>query len=266
MKKQEMNQILDREIPFVLQTMSCHLPQDDHLMARIQLDIQQRREKEMNRKKIFNKNKIVALATCAVLLIGGISLGAGKIVRIISSTDTRNTYVGMMPEEVMKKELGSVPKYVTAFTNGYAVEESYLAQAKAMDENGAEAGTFNDFYVKYKNAEDQDLTLNITPSADPITVEKTQTDQVPLTYRNISLDYRKDPYKFVPQNYEPTDAEKQAVNEGRLFLSYGTDEIITSETSFLSWRDGDMQYCLFTDEDLSRKELVEMAKQIIDAK
>ena len=70
--------------------------------------------------------------------------------------------------------------------------------------------------------------------------------------------------KFVPPDYQLTDADKEAEKSGELVFSYGSDQVEIITVQALSWSDGDMHYELMQmDGKLTKDDLIGMACDII---
>lgn len=255
--------LFEQEIRHTLHQMSEALPEDDRLLHKIQTAVKEEKERR-SMKKLFSSKKFAALAASALILIGGLSYAAGNISHWISVSNNTNSYTGIMPEAVIQKELGKVPKYIESFANGFAIEESNIAETTAYDENNQNAGETKELYLSYKRG-DARLTLNILPNPAAIGMT-TEPGADTALYKDITLSYSKDPFKFVPPDYKATEEELRLAEEGKLNLSYGSSEIETGFHSFLSWIEDGSSYQLLTEEELSREELIEMAKEVIDSK
>lgn len=250
-----------------LDRMASHLEPNLNLTQKIEFETIQREKEKKMMKKMFTKRKIAALAACSVLILGGVAYGAGKITGLITQGRNDQVYEGIMPKQIMLDELGSIPKYVESFDNGFVIENSHIQAVNAVDAENNIVGSSNELSLDYINPDKEEVTLAVTAHPDRITSEADEgAPQQTFEYKGIALGYSKDRYKFVPPNYEPTAEEELAVQEGRLYLSYGSSEIQTEEYSFIQWKEDNKGYLLMTKADLSAEELKAMAEQIIDAK
>ena len=70
--------------------------------------------------------------------------------------------------------------------------------------------------------------------------------------------------KIVPEDYQMTEADKEAEARGELVFSWGSDSVQTIEVKNVSWaRDGISYMLLQTGGNLTEAEMISMAKQAI---
>ena len=80
----------------------------------------------------------------------------------------------------------------------------------------------------------------------------------------IDLYYHSYRNKIVPADYQLTEADKLAEEQGELVFSYGSDSVQVMEIKSLHWLDGDMDTMLMQmDGELTAEDLVEMAREIL---
>ena len=109
----------------------------------------------------------------------------------------------------LAEELGEAPKYVESFGSGFRFSLAGLGEKHlALRYNNPETGEELTLYIQ-KEPEGSQL---------PPTTLVRQAGDVLLTYYEVV-------YKYVPTNYEPTEADEAAVAEGRMQLAVGTEAV-----------------------------------------
>ena len=71
--------------------------------------------------------------------------------------------------------------------------------------------------------------------------------------------------KNVPADYELTDKDRQAIDNGEYVMGYGTDDIETVNISHVIWTDDTLAYDLLQiDGKLTKEQLIDMAINIVE--
>lgn len=264
--KDKERELLENDIRNILHRMSDDLPDDKELLSKIQFAVECGKEKEdtMNKRCVFRR--IAIAASLALLVMAGGVYAGGNITQWISRSDNTKSHKGIMPKEQMRRELGKIPKYVEIFSNGFMIEESMVGEVSALDESNVVVGSARELYLSYRRGEGV-LSLNILADPDAIGAQGRGEEAYDesMSYKDIELGYSRFAFKFVPPDYQASEEEEKLAEEGRLNLAYGSSEIRTGFDSFLSWEEEGICYQLLTEEDISKEELFDMAKEIIDA-
>lgn len=262
--KDKERELLENDIRNILHRMSDDLPDDEELLSKIQFAVEREKEKEkdtMNKRCVFRR--IAIAASLALLVMAGGVYAGGNITQWISRSDNTKSHKGIMPKEQMRQELGTVPKFTESFSNGFRIEESIVSEVSALDESNVALGSTRELYLSYKRGKEA-LSLNILPDPGVIGAQEEAFDES-MSYKGIELGYSRIAFKFVPPDYQASEEEEKLAEEGRLNLAYGSAVIETGFHSFLSWEEDGIRYQLLTEEEISKEELCEMAKEIIDS-
>ena len=222
-----------------------------------------RKEEYFMRKSGKYRILVVAAALC---IMGTMAvMAAGKIVGYSMGHSTNEPDFATYGDMAQAGERAGFPvKAPEKLANGYVFDKGFLIDVKAHDENGEVLESFPEVSVYYKKG-DQSLTLDverIRPEKEASTTGNPRTVQ----YGDITMIYREDQYQFVPEDYEITVKDQEAVDAGELYISYGTSAVEDTIMCFLEWEEGDIQYLLMSQgTDLGMEEMVEAGKQVIDS-
>ena len=223
------------------------------------------RNEHMKRKRILT----IALAAALVLALGAAAYAISGIPR---ATGTHN-----MPKTAAYESLSELPKVekdvgypVTApesFSNGYAFKGLRVNGQAVFGENNEVLKDYYGVSVTYARDGERDLYLELSPV---LRLEGGTPPREPSEYRELSgveLRLNLDHYKFVPADYEKTQADLISESAGHYFLSYGADEIEERDIAFAEFKLGGVLYLLMDmDADAASLEtLAEMAKEVIEA-
>lgn len=151
----------------------------------------------------------------------------------------------------------------TDFSNGYSFESASVSQTKALDENDRVRLTYQEIHVELSNAAGEKLTLVACPVQERLPETELVPDQV-KTIGEISVQYRVDHYKFVPETYTLTEADKTMMQQPGYYISYGADAVTETDVAHLSWEKKGIRYLLMDmDTSESADSLFSMAEDLI---
>ncbi len=222
--------------------------------------------KEEYRMRIRGKRKMIVAVAAMCLLGTMVALGAGKVAYYSSSHNANEPDFASFADMGSAKEQTGFPvKAVEKFDNGFAFQNACVINVDAHDESGQTVDTFPELSVEYtKNG--QRISLSIEKER-PEYVESTTGNPVDIPYKDLTLTYRNDHYKFVPPDYEVTEEDQAAIDAGEMYLSYGSSEVELKDFHFVGWKEGEIRYSLMSygDGALGQDEMVKMAQQIIDS-
>ena len=155
--------------------------------------------------------------------------------------------------------LGAVPKAPDEFSNGLKLEAGYLRPVNGMDASGTVVGSYPSLFVSYG----MEISLFIEKIPDSMKQDAKSPDET-AEYNGIALELTADNYLFLPPDQEPEEADRKLQEEGKLEISYGTDQPERKTTVGAYWEEDGLTYFLMTmKEGASPEELLEMAKEIV---
>ncbi|MEG0326182.1 MAG: hypothetical protein RR324_08630 [Cellulosilyticaceae bacterium] len=273
MKKSEK---LEKDIEKVLGKEADKIEVSPVMFSKIKAEIIEKEERGMNMKKLISKKRISKRAGIILGLCIATAVVAAPLIQ-------QNSYISMSGakrykefaelEKVVKK-IGITPKYLETLPNGFYFEEATLVESYIDDESGKilEGSKKTGVSISYtKDGVTQGDFMSL--SIEPITEVDRQVRQQLLqvydsvnVYEGITLNYESMAYKFVPEDYELTEADIKAQEDGDLAISVGSTEVEMSLMKSVLWEDNGLSYILTNSNyDLSEDEMLDIAKAIIDS-
>jgi len=206
----------------------------------------------------MSKKKIFIIAIAAVFIISAGAYASGGMIQFSSSSGTPE-YTSVPSSKEIAKEIGYSPKIIEAFSNGYIFDNASIRNNSLRDESGKDVEKYKAITMRYKKADDE-LIL----STDPISKYDSELEgNIIASDNGIDFYYSSYMSKSVPPDYEMTEEDKKAEQNGDLIFSYGASEVSVSKVQGLHWIQDNLMYgFLQINGALSPDELVEMAKEI----
>jgi len=215
-------------------------------------------------RKIINmsKKKIIALATCAVMLIGVTVYAASGIISTwYTSSSPADELENLPSAETCIKEMGYAPLLCEGFSNGYSFKTAVFKKNTLADENGKVVEKFKSLSVTYTK-DGEKLLL----SADKYNSSMEETGEIYATADGIDIYAHSFNNKIVPPDYELTEEDKAAEAAGEVY--FNEDGIDHTEDHFINsvtWiKDGIRYNLLQSNGTLSVDALAEMAKELLN--
>ncbi|MFW6676523.1 hypothetical protein ACOAOT_02565 [Lacrimispora sp. AGF001] len=227
------------------------------------LEIHKKLNKRSNFMK-FRKNKFaVALTAILVITVLGTvtAVAAGKITGLISEND-KNTQSIVELRELSKTQMKASPKLPDSFKNGMAFANGNLSKVKGVDENNNQMMTYSEAYAEY--GENPQVTLTAHVHMDEIS-EENEPGQKEV-YQGVELNSSQVQYLFLPEGQEPSEKDKKLQDEGKLAISYGSDQEERLLFKSVTWSENGIDYLLFSSDNVELNSLTAMAKEVIDIK
>lgn len=224
-------------------------------------------------KKVSFKKGILIAAAVSILVIGSAAAIAtqGTVRMIYGSSTSYSNYSEIPSAEKLEKDIGITPKIVSEFSNGYEFNGAVKVNNSIEDlvdgaervavigDDGKEA-KFKSLSIRYKNGDD-DITISAAPAEYDTEAEAEEADN----YNGVSIRYNVFTNKFVPGDYQQTEQDIKDEAEGKYVFSYGTDDIEIHEIQGVTWtQDGIKYHINAMDSPLGERELINMAKELID--
>ena len=226
-------------------------------------------EEKRSMKKLRNPIRIAVIAAViAVMLIGS----AYAISGVAHSVGTH--YMHGSGEFTSLRDLPKVVKTagypitaVEEFSNGYSFQKMNLGGEAAFDENNNVLKEYYGVMMTYTKPGARDLTVSVSPVLDLPGAHEAPAPTATRTVDNVELRFSRDHYKFVPEGYEKTEADRAAEKAGHYYISFGADTIMESEYAFVDFTLDGVDYALMdsaADAD-SEETLYLMAAEIVAA-
>ena len=190
----------------------------DRILNRVHGQIRKRRiGMKMNRKYTG------VILAAALVVIGGITaIGAGKIA-FTSGGHAVDEEVENLAElsEMAKEKLGGSVRIPENLAEGITFSSGVVNDTDAWDEEYQKLGSFPKAMAFYKDGNGKSYTLTISKPLEGI---QEYAGIVTQTYQGMELSGKVDQYLFLPPDQKPSEEERQLEAEGKLFISYGSDE------------------------------------------
>lgn len=228
------------------------------------LEIQKKLSKRSDCMK-FRKNKLAAAFTAMVIItvLGTVTaVAAGKITSLVTGNDKNVNSITEL-RELSKAQMKASPKFPDNFTNGMAFVKGNVSQVKGMDEDNNQVITYSEAYAEY--GENPQVTLASHVHQDAISKERNLPGQKEV-YQDIELTSFEVQYVFLPEGQEPSEEDKKLAEEGKLMISYGSDQEERKLYKSVKWSENGIDYLLFTPDNVDVNSMTAMAKEMINMK
>lgn len=256
---------LDNLIQETLEEQAGRISMSPDLQRQIRQKVRSTKYEEVTTMRRISAKKVVIAAAVMCMAMSIVAVAGGKVAGWVSGRSTNNPSIKTYEDiKMADSKMGVKVQSVEKFTNGLAFDMGFLQDVQEVDENGVTVGTFPEVNIQYKKGAQRASFSAIPVGKDDGTAKHAETTTIP--YGDEVLTVTKDYYKFVPPTYEITPEEQAAMDEGKLYISYGTEQVENEVMYAVSW-EHDLRYLLLSSDSMgvSQEELVEMAKEVIDA-
>ena len=215
------------------------------------------------RKSITMKSKKrISFIVIAATLALGITVFAvnGVVSTWSSSSSSAPDYTSLPTEQQVMKDIGYETVLIDSFENGYTFKDGSIVNNNFEDENGGSVEKFKSVSFDYEKDGDK-----VIFSQDKFNSEMSMAGDVIKTVNGTDIYYYSYTNKVVPADYELTDEDKKAEENGELVFTYGSSEVEIKQVRHVSWvKDGILCQLLQIDGKLSSDGLVKMAEEILN--
>ena len=149
-----------------------------------------------------------------------------------------------------------------SFANGFQFEKAKVQNVEAMDENNHLVMTLQEIVVFYKNQQGQYLDLRASLDMEGLP----RDDRPPTstkTLGDVELSYYRDLYRFVPEDYQPSEEEQEWASQPGHYISYGADEVQERIATFLCWTENGIRYSILDWNTVEPEAMFAMAEEMI---
>ena len=127
------------------------------------------------------------------------------------------------------------------FHNGFTFDKVYVEDTRGLDENDREVLKYREVEVNYRNDDGVRLCLFAQPDIEEITDSESPVAQT-AQIGGVTVSYHLDHYKFVPPDYQLSEAEKQWQEIPGNYISYGSEAVKETDVAFLCWEKDGIRY------------------------
>ncbi len=215
----------------------------------------------------FNKKKMVAAlaAMCTITVLGTVTaVAGGKITSLISSSSSAESVHSINElSRLAKSQMGTVPKLVETFSNGLSFKEGSVINVQGIDDSRNPLLSYPQLYARYGEKKRVSLYVNQPQDMIPNSTSAIKKQEV---YKDITLAAFEDNYLFLPPDATPSAEDSKLQDEGKLYISYGSDKEERSTYRYVNWEENGLEYSLSSFNDFSCDDLIAMAREVTDAK
>ena len=208
-------------------------------------------------KKIINYKKLVAIvAVAAVFLMGSTAFATGMLEGWFSYPDKE--YESLPSEQEYITDVGYAPVLIQDFENGYSYETGYVVNNEHADGKTGQVEKFKSAMFEYtKDSNSIYFSQEKFDSA-------VNTGSVVDSFAGTDLYWKSYMNKIVPEDYQMTEADKEAEARGELVFSWGSDSVKTMEVKSVMWTKDGIHFCLMQmGGELSADDMTVMAKEAL---
>lgn len=232
---------------------------EDRVLAHIHHQIHERR----SIMKLSKKKMSIVLAAAMIVIGSATAIGAGRIAYTSSHTN-KNEAIHSASQLIgeAEKKFGKAPKIPEQFSDGSSYKEGYVTEIDAWDNAGNRIGGYPEALVSYTG--NKDISLSVCKPLDN-SENSSGMPQTTETYEDILIKGNVDNYLFLPPDQQPSEGDQQLEKEGKLMISYGSSQEERKAFKSVTWMEGGLYYHLYTFQDVELKEIIDLAKEVIDS-
>lgn len=150
-----------------------------------------------------------------------------------------------------------------SFHNGFTFDKVYVEDTRGLDENDREVLKYRQVQVNYRNADGIRLCLFAHPDIEEIIDSESPVAQT-AQIGGVTVTYYHDHYKFVPPDYQLSEAEKQWQEIPGNHISYGSDAVEETDVGFACWEKDGVRYSIMdSGAKVTPQILFAMAKELM---
>ena len=207
--------------------------------------------------------RVLAMAAVIITLLG-VTVWAANIILGGRGGHSSSipSYYSVPSRETLLNDTGIAPSILQRFSAGYVFDSGYIIYNEDFDTEGNSVQEYKGLMFNYTN-DGAEISLYIDASIAGVQVKEPTAAE---RYQGSELLYYSYINKLVPPDYQPTDADKKAEQDGSVILSYGSEKIEMNTVQGVAWEYQGLNYELLAiNVDISADGLFQMAKELIDA-
>ena len=245
---------------------------DPESAARIWSELEQELppgEEKRSMKKLRNPIRIAVIAAVIAVMLIGSAYAISGVAHSVGTYYMHGTgeFTSLRDLPKVVKTAGYPITAVEKFSNGYTFRSLFLGGEAAFDENNNVLKEYYGVMMTYTKPGARDLTVSVSPVLDLPGAHEAPVPTGTRTIDGVELRFSRDHYKFVPEDYEKTEADLKAEETGHYYISFGADAIMESEYAFVDFTLDGVDYALMDSaaDSGSEETLYQMAAEIVAA-
>lgn len=209
-----------------------------------------------NKNNLSLRKTVAIIAVAACFLLGSTAFASGVLTGWFSAAEKE--YASLPSEDEYVQDIGYEPVLIEEFSNGYRYKTGYVVDNQHANSKTGQLEEFKSATFEYEK--DGNLVLFSQEKFDSAVNSGSIVD----SFTGIDLYYKSYINKIVPEDYQMTEADKEAEAKGELVFSWGSDRVMTMEVKSLTWiKDGIQFMLLQMDGELTAGDMAAMAKEAI---
>ncbi|GAA0076977.1 hypothetical protein UT300005_13550 [Clostridium sp. CTA-5] len=269
--RRKFNEDIDKKITECLSNKAEEISTPENMFFKIRGGIlKEKKGGFLDMKSRFLKGKTIIVAGLLCVATTVSCVAATKGTHVIGSSSKLTEVKKFPTEDKVKDTVGFLPKYVDSFENEFKFESFNVCNEVEKDDNGNEVRKLKSaefYYTKEGAQKGQSLFMNAQDIDEKEFDEKIEMFKDNMTeYKGVKMYYHSMHNKFVPEGYVKTEEEIKLMEEGKLNIGYGTDEISECNSQSVYWYQNGVEYSLFNMgyDDLNKDQMIKMAQTVID--
>lgn len=200
-------------------------------------------EKENQTMKSKKRIRYLVLAAALICLLS-ITVYAAELLNIHSYySGSSKIYEKHSDMGRALAQVGLQAEIPESFASGFRFQSAEVQDVDAMDENGEQVLTFKELIVYYKDEQGQMLALRLREDLEELPKDE-RTPASTKTVDGVELKFYQDIYRFVPEDYQLSEEEKEWADQPGHYVSYGADEVQEKIATFLLWTENGINYSI----------------------
>ena len=188
--------------------------------------------------------RIISIALAAALILA-LGVTAYAIAGMLRSTARHNMpengeFTSLSELKTVERTVGYPLTVPESFSNGFAFSRLRVDGTADYDENGEILREYYCVNVNYTNPNAAEVLLDLSPVKEGSVIQGDDIRQID----GVDVSFQLDTYKYVPENYEKTEADIAAEEGGHFFITYGPGEITESQVASVAFDLDGVRYTL----------------------
>jgi hypothetical protein len=268
----KLNQNIDKKIKNYLNNKAEEISASEDMFFKIRAEIlKQNKGVFYNMKIRFLRARTAIIAGLICIVTTGTCVAATNGSFWVGSSSLYNDIKVFPTSDTVKSKVDFIPKYVENFDGGFKFDTFNYSNSSLKNDDGSTIIKTKDAHFYYKKdgaRKDQDLFLNATAIDQKYFNEdgNVKSNSDVTEYKGIKIYYNSIKRKIVPEGYKQTEEDLKLINEGRLDMAFGSDEIEEYNSKSVKWYENGIEYSIINNsyDDVNREAMINMAKDVIN--
>lgn len=221
----------------------------------------------MKIKFLRARTAIIAGILCVVTTVTVVAATNGAF--LVSRSNKNNAIKSFPSTDIVKSAVNFLPKYVENLNGGFKFYEfNYIENSLKNDDGNTVAKPKSAYFAYKRDGAKKNRNLNMYVDL----IDKSEFDNMiekikdRTEYNDTKIYYHSIKCKDVPEDYKQTEEDLKLINEGRLEMAFGSDEIEEYNSQSVEWYENGIEYNIINNsyDDVDRDAMIQMAKTVIN--